>query len=187
VSYAPVVTTPEPADPWWGNTMSRRIRRGCMNKIAAYLVIFGLVATGAAWYASLSPGNDEVGELNALQVDRTAEIADERAGPFDSYSEASSSASSDSIEGPEEGPVYSVQPLANVDALTGGSTLDEIIGKGFTGFGMVGTDWDGYDVFRAGLHYREALVMESALIMAGIIPAYDLPPGFYVKESWNLR
>jgi hypothetical protein len=88
----------------------------------------------------------------------------------------------------EEGPIYAVQPLANVDSLTADMTLESILIAGFSGFVMDGSDSEGYDVYLPGLEFDAAVRLELELIASGIIPEYGwLPEGFYVIESDNLR
>jgi hypothetical protein len=88
----------------------------------------------------------------------------------------------------EEGPVYAVQPLANVDSLTADMTLESILIAGFSGFVMDGSDSEGYDVYLPGLEFDAAVRLELELIGSGIIPEYGwLPEGFYVVESDSLR
>ncbi len=174
------MTGSEPADPTPGNRVSRLIRRGCAIRLAVFLVFFGAFGLGAGVLV-FSP--DPAGEPEDRQQTRlrllesASNLADSEAAALPALNESA-----------DEGPVYSVQPLANVDILTAEMTLESIQTSGFSGFLIAGSGEEGYDVWRPGLEFDEALRLELELISSSIIPRNDsLPTGFFVVESDNLR
>jgi hypothetical protein len=155
---------------------------GCGTRVGGIFVFFGAVGLAVAVLVIrlLSPGADLTSSEQQFGL---AAI-----GRADYFARTEVTQPPSAAVPPEEGPIYAVQPLANVDSLTAGMTLESILVGGFSGFVMDGSDSEGYDVYLPGLEFEEAFRLETELIASGIIPEYSwVPKGFYVVESDSLR
>jgi hypothetical protein len=156
--------------------------RGCVTRVGGILTFFAAFVVGFTTLviAILLPGTDVTREEQKFGLTAIA-VADQFArGAVDDLPP---------VDVPiEEGAIYAVQPLANVDSLTAKMTLESILSEGFSGFVIDGSDAEGYDVYLPGLEFDEAVELELLLKGSGIIPEYGwLPEGFYVVEGYNLR
>jgi hypothetical protein len=156
--------------------------RGCVTRAGGIFMFFAAFMLGLTTLviAILVPGMDVSREEQKVGLTAIAWADNFARGAVDDLPPADLPI--------EEGPIYAVQPLANVDSLTAKMTLESILNEGFSGFVMDGSDSEGYDVYLPGLEFDEAVELELLLKGSGIIPEYGwLPEGFYVVEGYSLR
>jgi len=61
---------------------------------------------------------------------------------------------------------YSVLMLANIDQLTAEATFGSLEEAGITGFVLVGSAEEGFDLYRSGLTYDEATAVITEIVVA---------------------